>query len=52
VNADKITNIVGAIVTVALVTSVLIRGSQAAQVIRAVGDAFSGSISAAIQPGR
>jgi hypothetical protein len=48
VNLDKAFNIVGGIVTVALVTSVLMRGSQAAQVIRAVGDTFSGSIRAAM----
>lgn len=44
---DKIVNIAGAIVTVALVTTVLTRGSQAAQVMRSIGDAFSGSIRAA-----
>lgn len=49
-NADKVFNIAGSIVTVALVTSVLMRGSAAAQVIRAVGDAFSGSIRAAVNP--
>lgn len=45
---DKVANILASIVTVALVTSVLIRGSQAAQVLRALGDAFSGSLRAAI----
>ena len=49
-NMDKAFNIAGGILTIALVTSVLIRGSAAAQVIRAVGDAFSGSIRAAIKP--
>lgn len=44
---DKIANIVGAIVTVALVTAVLARGTQAAQVITATGNAFSGSLKAA-----
>lgn len=49
-NVDRVFNIAGSIVTVALVTSVLMRGSQAAAVIRAMGDAFSGSIRAAINP--
>lgn len=49
-NADRIFNIFGGVLTIALVTSVLIRGSEAAQVIRSVGDAFSGSIRAAIKP--
>lgn len=44
---DKVANIAGAIVTVALVTTVLTRGSAASSVIRAVGEAFSGSIRAA-----
>lgn len=47
-NADRVFNIAGSIVTVALVTTVLMRGSQAAQVIRAVGDTFSGSMRAAM----
>lgn len=49
-NLDRLFNIAGSIVTVALITSVLMRGSQAAQVIRAVGDTFSGSLKAAINP--
>lgn len=49
-NADKIFNLLGAIVTVALVTTVLLRGNQAAAVIRAFGDAFSNSVKAAVKP--
>ena len=49
-DAKGLTNIMGAIVTVALVTTILMRGSQAAQVIRAAGDAFSGSLRAAVKP--
>lgn len=44
---DKLTNIAGAIVTVALVTTIVSRPTSAA-VIRAMGDAFSGSIKAAL----
>lgn len=47
-NADRVFNLAGAIVTVALVSSVLIRGSQASQVIRAIGEAFSGSLRVAM----
>ena len=46
-NGDKIANVLGAIVTVALVTTIVSR-STSAQVIRAFGDAFSGSIRAAL----
>jgi len=45
-NADKIANILGAIVTVALVTTVVSRPTSAS-IIRAFGDAFSGSLRAA-----
>lgn len=45
-NLDKVFNIFGAIVTVALVTTVVSRSSSAT-VIRAFGDAFSGSLRAA-----
>ena len=44
---DKITNIAGAIVTVALVTTVVMRPNSA-RVITAFGEAFSGSIRAAL----
>lgn len=44
---DKISNIAGAIVTVALVTTIVSRPTSAA-VIRSMGDAFAGSIRAAL----
>lgn len=44
---DKVFNVLGAIVTVALVTTVVSR-STSASVIRAMGDAFRGSILAAM----
>jgi hypothetical protein len=44
---DKISNIAGAIVTVALVTTIVSRPTSAS-VIRAMGDAFAGSIKAAL----
>ncbi len=43
---DKVFNILGAIVTVALVTTIVSRPNSV-QVIRAMGDAFAGSIKAA-----
>jgi hypothetical protein len=43
---DKAFNVIGAIVTVALVTTIVSRPTSAA-VIRAMGDAFAGSIRAA-----
>lgn len=46
-NVDKIVSIASAIVTVAMVTTV-VSHPQSAQVIRAVGDAFSGSLRAAM----
>jgi len=46
-NFDKVANILGAIVTVALVATVLQNGSQAAQVINALGNSFSHSIATA-----
>lgn len=49
-NGDRIANVLGAIVTVALVTTVVAR-PQSAQVIRALGEAFSGSIRAALGQG-
>lgn len=45
-NADKIANVLGAIVTVALVTTVVSRPASA-QIIKAFGDAFAGSLRAA-----
>jgi len=44
---DKVFNILGAIVTVALVTAVVSQPNSAA-VIQNLGDAFSGSIRAAL----
>lgn len=46
-NGDKLFNVLGAIVTVALVTTIVSR-PQSARVIRAMGDAFAGSIRAAL----
>lgn len=43
---DRVFNVLGAIVTVALVTTIVSRPTSAA-VIRAMGDAFAGSIRAA-----
>lgn len=45
-NLDKVFNILGAIVTVALVTTVVSHQGTSG-VIRAFGDAFSGSLRAA-----
>lgn len=47
-NADKLFNLLGSIVTVAMITAVLQRGSQAALVIRALSNGFRGSITAAL----
>lgn len=44
---DKMFNVIGSIVTVALVTTVVSRPTSAT-VIRAMGDAFAGSIRAAL----
>ena len=44
---DKVFNVACAIVTVALVTTIVSRPTSAT-VIRAMGDAFSGSIKAAL----
>lgn len=46
-NLDKIATIAGSIVTVALVTTIVSR-TNSASVIRAMGDAFSGSLRAAM----
>jgi len=48
-NLDKLFGVAAAIVTVALVTTVVMRPNSA-NVIRAMGDAFSGSLRAAIGP--
>jgi fucose permease len=47
VNADKLFNVLGAIVGVALVTT-LVSHTQTKNVIGALGSAFSGSIKAAV----
>lgn len=44
---DKVFNVAGAIVTVALVTTIVSRPTSAA-VIKSMGDAFAGSIRAAL----
>jgi hypothetical protein len=44
---DKAFNVLGAIVTVAMVTTVVSRRNSA-RVIRAMGDSFAGSIRAAL----
>lgn len=44
---DKAFNVIGSIVTVALVTTIVSRPTSA-QVIRSMGDAFAGSIRAAL----
>jgi hypothetical protein len=49
--ADKVFNLLGSIVTVALVTSILSPRSQTAKVVRALGDFFIGSIQAALGAG-
>ena len=46
-NADKLVNVASAIVTVALVMTI-VSHPQSAKVIRAVGDAFSGTLRAAM----
>lgn len=46
-NADKALSIGSAIVTVAMVT-VIVSHPQSAKIIRAIGDAFAGSVSAAM----
>lgn len=43
-NADRIFDIAARIVTVALVTTVLLRGTAAAKVISAIGDMFSDAL--------
>lgn len=44
---DRVFNVLGAIVTVALVTTIVSRPTSA-QVIKSMGDAFSGAIRAAL----
>jgi hypothetical protein len=49
VNLDKLFGVAAAIVGVAAITTVVMRPNSAA-VIKSIGDAFSGSIRAAIGP--
>lgn len=49
-NANGITSILGAIVTVAMVTTI-VRSPNTAPVIKAFGGAFSGAVSAAMGAG-
>lgn len=44
---NDVTKIAMGIVTVAIVATILVNGSQAANVVTAAGKAFSGSLSAA-----
>lgn len=46
-NLDSIANVAGSIVTVALVTT-LVSSPQTQSIVRALGDAFSGSLRAAM----
>lgn len=46
-NFDGILNLLGQIVTLALVATILLRGTQFAQIISALGTAFAGSLRAA-----
>jgi len=45
---DKVVNIFGTIVVLAIVTTILLPGRQTGQVITASGNAFSGAIKAAM----
>lgn len=49
-SANGIVNVASAIVTVALVTTI-VRSPNTAAVVKAIGNAFSGSISAAMGAG-
>lgn len=46
-NLDRVFNILGAIVTVALVAVVVQNGTKTAQVIKSLSDGFAGAINAA-----
>lgn len=46
-NLDRIFNIMGAIVTVALVAVVVQNGTNAARVVTSLGNAFSNAVNAA-----
>jgi hypothetical protein len=47
VNLDGILNLLGQIVTLALVATILLRGTAFAQIVASLGSAFSGAIRAA-----
>lgn len=47
-NMDKIMNLLGSIVVVAGITAAVMPGRRTPEVIKAVGDAFSGSIRSAV----
>lgn len=44
---DNVTKVALAIVTVALVATIVVNGSNSAKVVSSIGQAFSGSLSAA-----
>lgn len=44
---DKVVNVFGTIVVLAIVTTILLPGRQTPGVIKSIGDAFAGSIRAA-----
>ncbi len=48
-NLDKITNLLGAVVVVAGITAAVLPGRRTPETIRALGDAFSSSIQAAVR---
>ena len=50
-NSEGLFSILTAIVTVAMISAILRRGDRAAKLVKALGDAFSGSITAAISNG-
>lgn len=50
-NLDRVFNVLGAIVSVAMV-AVIVSSPRTGDVIRSFGSAFSGAISAATQPAR
>ena len=47
--AARLFDLAGTIAMIAFATTILIRGSAAAQVITAIGNAFSGSLQAAVR---
>lgn len=46
-NLDGLLNLAGQIVTVALVATILMRGSQFAQIVKAIAEGFASSLRAA-----